>query len=144
MDICNMKQVPCVWILCSERPCRGSHAGSNTSYDDRRIEALAYQEERLLKQKTEQKVYEGRGILQNTGHCRWKEGEKRVEERVTESKLGTIMENTLVPYRGAEEKKVAVAILIHICNLSWDALTSQHLECDVDLDMFANITGEHS
>lgn len=70
--------------------------------------------------------------------------ERRVEERVTESKLGTIMENTLVPYRGAEEKKVAVAILIHICNLSWDALTSQHLECDVDLDMFANITGEHS
>lgn len=61
-----------------------------------------------------------------------------------ESKLGTIIENTLGPYRGPEEKKVASAILIHICNLSWDVLTAQHLKCDVDLDMFANITEEHS
>lgn len=59
-----------------------------------------------------------------------------------ESKLGTIMENTLMPYRGAEEK-VAASILLHICKLSWDVLTSEHLECDVDFDMLANTTGEH-
>ena len=49
-----------------------------------------------------------------------------------------------MPYRGAEEEKVAASILIHICNLIWDVLTAQHQECDVDLDMFANVTGEHS
>lgn len=105
-----MKQIPWVWILYSGRPCRGTDAGSNT-YDDRRIEALTCQEERPLKQKTEQKFCERRRILQITGHYRWKEGEKRVEEKVTEGKLGTIMENTLMPYRGAEEKKVAASNL---------------------------------